>query len=92
MALHELVDEYIRTLQTLQSFAGHVYAKRECDLQFCTDFENLFARFKALGVQIFKQSHKEADSVSAVFEMLRATHPELDEESVLDLIARELGS
>lgn len=92
MTLHTLVDEYIRTLQTMQSFAGNVYAKKKCDLQFCNDFETLFLKFKTLGRQIFKQSIQETNSVSAIFEIIRAMHPDLDEESVLELTVRELES
>ena len=90
MTLHELVDEYVHTWQTLQSFTGHIDNKKEYGLQFCDDFENLFAKFKTLGRQIIKQYRKETNSLSVFFEMERATHPDLDDASVRELTVKEM--
>ncbi len=89
MNLHELVNEYVRTWETLQSFVGIFQNGDDYDLKFCINFSNLVEKFDSLGWQIMLQYKKEDPSI-AVYEMTRAMHPGLDEGSVVKLVCKEL--
>ena len=87
--LHELVNEYVRTWETLQSFAGHFLKGNDFDLKFCINFSNLVDKFDKLYYQIILQYKKEDPSV-AIHELKRAIHLGLDEGSVMKLVRKEL--
>jgi len=87
--LHELVDEYIRSWETLQSFVGHFLNGNDYDLKFCINFSNLVEKFDSLGWEIMLQYKKEDPNV-AIHEMRRAIHLGLDEGSVMKLVRKEL--
>jgi len=89
MTLHELVNEYVRTWETLQSFAGHFLKGNDFDLKFCINFSNLVDKFDNLYCQIMLQYKKEDTSV-AIHELKRAMHLGLDEGSVMKLVRKEL--
>jgi len=84
MTLHELVNEYIRTWETLQSFAGHFQDGKDYDLEFCINFSNLTEKFDSLGWEIMLQYKKEDTNV-AIHEMRRAMHLGLDEGNVMKM-------
>ena len=89
--LHELVDEYIRSWETLQSFVGHFLDGNDYDLKFCINFSILINKFKNLEAQIMAQYKKE-DPIVALYEMKRMMEPELGEKSVVDVVCEELGN
>jgi len=70
MNLHELVNEYIRSWETLQSFVGHFLNGNDYDLKFCINFSKLIKKFKNLEAQIMAQYKKE-DPIVALYEMKR---------------------
>jgi len=91
MNLHELVDEYIRTAQTLKSFVGH--------FQNCNNVKNkkplenygeLIEKLMILLSQIMVQSKKENYFV-AIYELKRMGDPKLGEKSVVDVIIEEFS-
>ena len=88
MNLHKLVNEYTRTWETLQSFAGHFKNGNDFDLKFCINFSKLLDKFENLGSQIFVQYEKE-DPIVAIYEMKRMIEPELGEKSVVDVVCEE---
>lgn len=77
--LHELVSEYIRTWETLQSFVRHFQNGNNYDLKFCNNFSKLIDKYGNLGSQIMAQYKKEVPFV-AIYELKRMTEPELGEE------------
>ncbi|MBN4046079.1 hypothetical protein JYT57_00175 [Nitrosarchaeum koreense] len=88
MNLHELVDEYVRIWETLQSFTGHIEKNDTCDLELYTNFCKLADKFDKLGWQIMLQ-YKSENADIALFEMMRATHLGLEEQSIMKLILME---
>ena len=91
MNLHELVDEYIRSWETLQSFVGHFLNGNDYDLKFYINFSKLIRKFDNLGSQIMAQYKKE-DPFVALYEMKRMMEPELGEKSVVEVVCEELGN
>ena len=91
MNLHELVNEYIRTLETLQSFAGHFKNGNDFDLKLLINFSKLIKKFENLGSQIMEQYKKE-DHIVAIYELKRMIDPELGEKSVVEVVCEELGN
>jgi len=89
--LHELVDEYIRSWETLQSFVGHFQNGNDYDLKFYINFSILINKFKNLEAQIMAQYKKE-DPIVALYEMKRMMEPELGEKSVVDVVCGELDN
>ena len=88
MNLHELVNKYIRSYETLQSFAGHFENGNDFDLKFCINFSKLIKKFDNLESQIMVQYKKE-DHVVAIYELKRMIDPELGEKSVVDVVCEE---
>ena len=91
MNLHELVNEYIRTWETLQSFVGHFKNGNDCDLKVCINFSILINKLENLGSQIMVQYKKE-DTFVAMYELKRMMEPELGEKSVVEVVCEELGN
>jgi len=91
MNLHELVSEYNRTFETLQSFVGHFLNGNDCDLKFCINFSKLINKYDNLGSQIMIQYKKEEPFV-AIYELKRMTQPELGEKSIVSVVCEELGN
>ena len=89
--LHELVNEYIRSWETLQSFVGHFLNGNDYDLKFCINFSKLIKKFDNLESQIMAQYKKE-DPFVALYEMKRMMEPELGEKSVVEVVCEELGN
>ena len=89
--LHELVNEYIRSCETLQSFVGHFLNGNDYDLKFCINFSILIKKFDNLESQIMAQYKKE-DPFVALYEMKRMMEPELSEKSVVEVVCEELGN
>ena len=89
--LHELVDEYIRSWETLQSFVGHFLNGNDYDLKFCINFSKLIKKFDNLESQVMAQYEKE-DPIVALYEMKRMMEPELGEKSVVEVVCEELGN
>ena len=90
MNLHERVNEYIRTWETLGSFVGYFRNDNDGDLKSIVEFSKLVDKLDYLFGEIMAQSKKE-DIIVATYEMKRATHPELNEDNILELIFRELN-
>ncbi len=89
--LHELVSEYNRTFETLQSFVGHFKHGNDCDLKSIQNFSKLIDKYDNLGSQIMIQYKKE-DPFVALYEMKRMMEPELGEKSVVEVVCEELGN
>ena len=89
--LHELVNEYIRSWETLQSFVGHFLNGNDYDLKFYINFSKLIKKFDNLESQIMAQYKKE-DPFVALYEMKRMMEPELGEKSVVEVVCEELGN
>ena len=90
MNLHELVNEYIRSCETLQSFVGHFLNGNDYDLKFCINLSKLIKKFDNLESQVMAQYKKE-DPFVAIYEMKRMMEPELGEKSVVEVVCEELG-
>ena len=90
MNLHESVNEYIRTWETLGSFVGYFRNGNDGDLKSIIDFSKLVDKLDYLFGEIMAQSKKE-DVIVATYEMKRVTHPELNEDNILELIFKELN-
>ena len=86
--LHELVNEYIRSWETLQSFVGHFLNGNDYDLKFYINFSKLIKKFDNLESQIMAQSKKE-DPFVVLYEMKRMMEPELGEKSVVEVVCEE---
>ena len=91
MNLHELVSEYIRTGETLESFVGHFLNGNDFDLKFCINLSKLIKKFKNLDCQIMLQYKKEEFFV-ALYELKRMVQPELGEKSMLQVVCEEFGN
>ncbi len=89
--LHELVNEYIRSWETLQSFVGHFLNGNDYDLKFWINFSKLIKKFDNLDSQIMAQYKKE-DPFVALYEMKRMMEPELGEKSVVEVVCEELSN
>ena len=90
MNLHELVNKYIRTWETLQSFVGHLKNGNDHDSKFFQDFDKLTKKFNNIFCKIMTQ-YKKVDPIVAFYEMMRARYPELDEEKILELMCKKLN-
>ena len=91
MNLHELVSEYNRTFETLQSFVGHFNHGNGYDLKSLQNFDKLIEKYDNLGSQIMIQYKKEEFFV-ALYELKRMTQPELGEKSIVSVVCEEFGN
>jgi len=88
MTFHELVDDYIRMRQTLDSFDGYRLNRNKLDDKFISNFKKTVTKFQHLTLQISKQIEKE-DLKIVCFEIQRMIHPDLGDDSAQESIVKE---
>jgi len=83
--LHELVDEYIRTNESLESILKHFLNCNKIDLKSLINFSKLIPKLENPYSKIMLQYLKE-DTLVAIYELERMNDPNLHEKSVAHVL------